>query len=146
LIPFSHGSNDVQKTMGGIALALLSTARMEEFHVSLWVQLASAARMGSARSGGEAHPPHARDEARQAPAHRRLRRRDRRLRNPSHDGAQGFPVSTTHVVTTSMMAVGATRRLSAVRRGVASTPRRLAIDASDGSGVAIIAYRLIWAL
>src|SRR5207248_1850188 len=46
LMAFSHGSNDAQKTMGVIALALLSAGRIDHFFVPLWVKLASALTIG----------------------------------------------------------------------------------------------------
>src|SRR5207245_1046609 len=54
LMAFSHGSNDAQKTMGVIALALLAGGKLDHFFVPLWVKLASAVTIGLGTfSGGK---------------------------------------------------------------------------------------------
>jgi PiT family inorganic phosphate transporter len=119
LMAFSHGSNDAQKTMGVIALALLAAGRIPEFTVPLWVKLASAIAMGLGTfSGGKR-------------IIRTLGMKLVKLQPIDGFAAEtaasvvllgtahlGFPVSTTHVITSSIMGVGATKRLSAVRWGV----------------------------
>jgi len=119
LMAFSHGSNDAQKTMGVIALALLAAGRIPQFSVPLWVKLASAAAMGLGTfSGGKR-------------IIRTLGMKLVKLQPIDGFAAEtaasvvllvtahlGFPVSTTHVITSSIMGVGATKRLSAVRWGV----------------------------
>jgi PiT family inorganic phosphate transporter len=118
---FSHGTQDAQKTMGIIALALVATGHLDEFHVPAWVVLAAASAMGLGTLAGGWR------------VIRTLGSRITPLDPPRAFAAQsaasvvllgsayGFamPVSSTHVVTTSIMGVGATRRLSAVRWGVA---------------------------
>jgi phosphate/sulfate permease len=116
---FSHGSNDAQKTMGVITLALFSGGVIPTLDVPLWVKLASAVTIGlGTYSGGR----------------RIIRTLGMRLvkLTPVHGFAAetaasavllgtaylGFPVSTTHVITTSIMGVGATERASAVKWGV----------------------------
>jgi PiT family inorganic phosphate transporter len=116
---FSHGSNDAQKTMGVITLALFSGGVIPTLDVPLWVKLASAVTIGlGTYSGGR----------------RTIRTLGMRLvkLTPVHGFAAetaasavlmgtaylGFPVSTTHVITTSIMGVGATERASAVKWGV----------------------------
>jgi phosphate/sulfate permease len=116
---FSHGSNDAQKTMGVITLALFSGGVLPDLEVPLWVKLASAITIGLGTwSGGK----------------RIIRTLGMRLvkLTPVHGFAAetsasavllstawlGFPVSTTHVITTSIMGVGATERASAVKWGV----------------------------
>ena len=116
---FSHGSNDAQKTMGVITLALFSAGAIPTVDVPLWVKLASAVVIGlGTYSGGK----------------RIIRTLGMRLvkLTPVHGFAAetaasavllgtahfGFPVSTTHVISTSIMGVGATQRLSAVRWGL----------------------------
>ena len=49
---FSHGSNDAQKTMGIITLALLTVGAIDEFHVPLWVILASATAISLGTAAG----------------------------------------------------------------------------------------------
>lgn len=116
---FSHGSNDAQKTMGVITLALFAGGAIPALEVPLWVKLASAIVIGlGTYSGGK----------------RIIRTLGMRLvkLTPVHGfaaetaasavlmstAAMGFPVSTTHVITTSIMGVGATERLSAVKWGI----------------------------
>jgi len=116
---FSHGSNDAQKTMGVITLALFASRAIETPEVPLWVKLASAVVIGlGTYSGGR----------------RIIRTLGMRLvkLTPVHGFAAetaasavllgtahfGFPVSTTHVISTSIMGVGATQRLSAVKWGL----------------------------
>jgi PiT family inorganic phosphate transporter len=119
VMAFSHGSNDAQKTMGVITLALFAGGHLPALEVPLWVKLASAFTIGiGTYSGGR----------------RIIRTLGMRLvkLTPAHGFAAetaasgvllataylGFPVSTTHVITTSVMGVGATQRLSAVKWGL----------------------------
>ena len=116
---FSHGSNDAQKTMGVITLALFAAGRIATPDVPLWVKLASALVIGLGTwTGGK----------------RIIRTLGMRLvkLTPVHGFAAetaasavllgtahfGLPVSTTHVISTSIMGVGATQRLSAVKWGL----------------------------
>jgi uncharacterized protein Yka (UPF0111/DUF47 family) len=66
-----------------------------------------------------AHHPHDGLEDHEAPARRRVRGRDRAAVALLTATTIGVPVSTTHAITGSIVGVGATRRLSAVRWGVA---------------------------
>jgi PiT family inorganic phosphate transporter len=119
VMAFSHGSNDAQKTMGVITLALFAGGHLTALEVPLWVKLASALVIGlGTYSGGR----------------RIIRTLGMRLvkLTPAHGFAAetaassvllttaylGYPVSTTHVITTSVMGVGATQRLSAVKWGL----------------------------
>ena len=119
LMAFSHGSNDAQKTMGIITLALFAAHSIPTLDVPLWVKLASAITIGLGTwTGGK----------------RIIRTLGMRLvkLTPVHGFAAetaasavllgtayfGFPVSTTHVISTSIMGVGATERLSAVKWGL----------------------------
>lgn len=118
---FGHGTQDAQKTMGIIALTLVVSGHLDKSAgIPLWVILASAAAISlGTYSGGWR-------------IMRTLGRRIISLSPASAFAAQtvasavmlgtghlGWPVSTTHVISTSIMGVGATRRLSAVRWGVA---------------------------
>ena len=116
-----HGLQDAQKTMGVIVLALVATGHHSGFNVPLWVKLAAASAISLGTwSGGW----------------RIMRTLGRRV--IELDPARGFaaettaslvlyttafwfraPVSTTHVITSSIMGVGATKRRSAVRWGLA---------------------------
>ncbi len=117
---FSHGTNDAQKTMGIITLALLAGGRISEFEVPFWVIAASGLTIaaGTAAGGRKVITT--------------VGSRISKLRNINGFAAEtaaasviesasrlGFPLSTTHVITSGILGVGATRRLSAVRWGVA---------------------------
>lgn len=118
---FSHGTQDAQKTMGVIALALLVTGHLRVFSVPLWVILAAATSMGLGTLAGGWR------------VIRTLGRRITRLDAPRAFVAQtsasavllvsayayAMPISSTHLMTSSIMGVGATRRVSAVRWGIA---------------------------
>ena len=123
-VAFSHGSNDAQKTMGIITLALAVhydwEARGIPFDVPLWVILVSGAVMGFGTYIGGRR------------VIRTLGVRIVTMRSPHGFAAEsaaasvielatrtGVPVSTTHVITSSILGMGSTRRLSAVRWGVA---------------------------
>ncbi len=133
---FSHGSNDAQKTMGIIALALwtgtqngvfndlpswLSFLHTPEFEVHRWVMITCALVMALGTAGGgmriiktmghkmvKLQPVHGFAAETTAAAI---------IGVASHIG---IPLSTTHVISTSIMGVGATKRLSAVKWGVVS--------------------------
>ncbi len=132
---FSHGSNDAQKTMGIVTLTLMTATRKglfaglpgwasfleipETSGVPKWVVVACALTMAAGTAGG---------------GMRIIRTMGQRL--VKLQPVQGFaaetsaacviygasmlgvPVSTTHVISTSIMGVGATKRLNAVKWGV----------------------------
>jgi PiT family inorganic phosphate transporter len=119
-VSFNHGANDAQKTMGVIALALYESGHISHIYIPTWVIVASALSMGLGTYFG---------------GWRIIRTLGQRIFNidpPSGFAAQvagggalylattlGYPVSTTHVVSGAVMGAGATKRLSAVRWGVA---------------------------
>jgi inorganic phosphate transporter, PiT family len=132
---FSHGSNDAQKTMGIVTLTLVTATRggmlahlpdwaaflrvSEIGAVPKWIVVTCAVTMAAGTAGG---------------GMRIIRTMGQRL--VKLQPVQGFaaettaacviygasmlgvPVSTTHVISTSIMGVGATKRLSAVKWGV----------------------------
>ncbi len=116
---FSHGANDAQKAMGIITLALLSAGQLTSGEVPTWVVVSCAAAMGLGTASG---------------GWRIVRTLGTRIvkLEPVHGFAAetgaaavllatahiGLPVSTTHTITSSVMGVGAVKRLSAVRWGV----------------------------
>ena len=116
---FSHGSNDGQKFIGVFTLSLLLGGLIPEFKVPNWVIIMCAATMGIGTAIG---------------GWRIVRTMGLRLTKlePVHGFAAetgaamtielatrlGIPLSTTHTINTSIIGVGATRRLSAVRWGV----------------------------
>ena len=119
VMALSHGHNDAQKSMGIIALALVTYYPDEAFKVPLWVILACATAMGlGTMSGGW----------------KIIRTMGSKMikLQPIHGFAAetvasgvimiashwGIPLSTTHVISSSIMGVGATKRFSAVRWGI----------------------------
>jgi inorganic phosphate transporter, PiT family len=119
---FSHGSNDAQKTMGVMTMALASYLHWggTDWQVPVWIVLGAAVAMGLGTSVG---------------GWRIIRTMGLRVvqLRPIHGFAAetaaatvieaasrlGVPVSTTHTIGSAIMGVGATRRLSAVRWGIA---------------------------
>ena len=117
---FTHGANDAQKTMGVIALALVENHSISHFYIPTWVKVAAgvAIALGTYVGGWRIM--------------RTLGQRVFSMQPESGFAAQitagvtiytatklGYPLSTTHVISGSVMGAGATKRLSAVRWGVA---------------------------
>jgi PiT family inorganic phosphate transporter len=119
---FSHGSNDAQKTMGVMTMAVASYLHWggSNWQVPLWIIVGAATAMGLGTSIG---------------GWRIIRTMGLRVvqLRPIHGFAAetaaatvieaasrlGIPVSTTHTISSAILGVGSTRRLSAVRWGVA---------------------------
>jgi PiT family inorganic phosphate transporter len=142
---FSHGSNDAQKTMGVITLALFSAGLLPEFRVPLWVIIlcAGAISFGTAAGGWRIIRTMGQRVVKLDPVHGFAAETTAAtiIFGASHFG---MPVSTTHVISSAIMGVGSTTRLSAVRWGVAGnivTAWILTIPAS--AIVAGLAYALI---
>jgi inorganic phosphate transporter, PiT family len=123
VLAVAHGTNDAQKTMGVITLALVAngTIAASDFHVPAWVVVSSAAAiamgtyvggwriiktMGSRIHKMDAAQGYASQGAGAAV-----------ILASSH---VGFPLSTTHTISGAVIGAGAAKRLSAVRWGVAS--------------------------
>ena len=119
-VAFTHGANDAQKTMGVIALALWKADKIDHFYIPAWVIVAAGLAIGAGTYVGGWR------------IMRTLGQRIFSMEPASGFAAQvsggtviylathfGYPVSTTHVVSGSVMGAGATKRLSAVRWGVA---------------------------
>ncbi|OGO50511.1 MAG: hypothetical protein A2148_01045 [Chloroflexi bacterium RBG_16_68_14] len=119
---FSHGTADGQKAIGvmAMALAIYNETPASEFHVPLWIIFLGAGTMGiSTMAGGwriirtlgmrVTHLETYQGFAAEAAAATTLTITSR----------FGIPLSTTHTIGSAIMGVGATRRLSAVRWGVA---------------------------
>ncbi|HEX5132532.1 MAG TPA: inorganic phosphate transporter [Candidatus Krumholzibacteria bacterium] len=117
---FSHGSNDAQKVMGIITLSLFSGGYIPTVDVPRWVVLVCAIAMGlgTAMGGWKVIRTIGVRMLRLEPVHGFAAETAATavILSASH---VGLPVSTTHVITSTIMGVGATRRLSAVRWGVA---------------------------
>jgi PiT family inorganic phosphate transporter len=121
----THGTNDAQKTMGIIAILLLSTgvtapSSAEKLAIPFWVILSCAAAIGLGTFFGGW-----RIVKTMAQKMTRLRPYQGFCAETSSGivlavmAAFGIPVSTTHVISASIMGVGATNKLSAVRWGIA---------------------------
>ncbi len=119
-VAFSHGANDAQKTMGVIALALYTHGSISTFYIPTWVKIAAGVAIGAGTYVGGWR------------IMRTLGQRIFSLEPESGFAAQaaagatiyaathyGYPLSTTHVISGAVMGAGATKRLSAVRWGVA---------------------------
>ncbi|UCD34376.1 MAG: inorganic phosphate transporter [Nitrospiraceae bacterium] len=116
----SHGMNDAQKVMGVITLALFSGGIITSIEVPFWVVLMCAMAMafGTAAGGWRVIRTLGHQMLKLQPVHG-FAAETAATAVIVGASALGMPVSTTHVITTSIMGVGATRRLSAVRWGVA---------------------------
>jgi PiT family inorganic phosphate transporter len=117
----SHGANDAQKTMGIIAGVLFTAGYLKEFTIPFWVVLLAHAAIGLGTLAGGWRIIHT------------MGSKITKLQPVGGFAAEtgaaiaiftathfGIPVSTTHAITGSIVGVGATRRLSAVRWGIAS--------------------------
>jgi PiT family inorganic phosphate transporter len=104
---FSHGSNDAQKSMGVITLALTSYGAIQTFHIPPWVILSCAASMalGTAMGGWRIIKTVGTDFVKLQPVHGFCA-------ETSSAGviltasAMGIPISTTHVITSAILGVG----------------------------------------
>ncbi|MGN6378112.1 MAG: inorganic phosphate transporter [Gaiellales bacterium] len=121
LMAFLHGTNDAQKTMGVIALALFTTHHIDSFYIPWYVKLSAGLAIGAGTYVGGWR------------IMRTMGTRIFKLEPPQGFAAQttaslvlwytarsGFPISTTQVISGSVMGAGATTRLSAVRWGIAA--------------------------
>ena len=117
---FSHGSNDAQKTMGIITLALVLAGVLDEFVVPIWVILVSATAisLGTAAGGWRIIRTMGTKVVKLDPVHGFAAETTAAL---VILGASrlGVPVSTTHVISSAIMGVGSSDRFSAVRWGIA---------------------------
>jgi len=121
LYSLGHGGNDAQKTMGIIAVLLYSQGMMTGgFHVPFWVVITCQAAMGLGTLMGGWRIVHTMGS--------KITRLSPQQGVCAELGGSimlfgatwlGIPVSTTHTITGSIMGVGAARRASAVRWGVA---------------------------
>ena len=144
-LALSHGTNDAQKTMGIITMGLVVLGYQEHFVVPWWVILISATAIGIGTAAGGWRIIHT------------LGGKFYRIR-PIHSFASqltsmvviltaslfGGPVSTTHVVSSSILGVGSAQRRSQVRWGVMSdilVAWFLTVPAS--AGIAALLYFLI---
>jgi PiT family inorganic phosphate transporter len=118
-LAFSHGANDAQKTMGVITLLLVASGSLSAFVVPLWVQLVSAATLTLGTSMGGW-----RIIRTIGSRIYRIRPLDGLVSQTSSatiilaSAAVGGPVSTTHVVASSVVGIGAAQHRHHVRWAV----------------------------
>jgi PiT family inorganic phosphate transporter len=116
----SHGSNDAQKTMGIMTLALFSAGAIHEKTVPVWVILMAATAMsfGTAAGGWRIMKTMGQKVVKLDPVHGFAAETTAAsiILGASHFG---MPVSTTHVISSAIMGVGTSDRASAVHWGVA---------------------------
>ncbi len=116
-----HGTNDAQKTMGIIAVLLYTQGYLgSEFHVPVWVILSAHAAIGLGTLAGGWRVIHTMGvsltDLRPIGGFCAETAGATLLVGTAY---AGIPVSTTHTIAGAIMGVGATRRLSAVKWGVA---------------------------
>ncbi len=116
----SHGLNDAQKTMGVITLALLIFGEIDAIVVPLWVKLACAMAMaaGTAVGGWKIVKTMGHKIFKLEPVHGFAAETSAAV-VIGCASMFGAPISTTHTITASIFGVGSTKRLSAVRWGIA---------------------------
>lgn len=145
----SHGLNDAQKTMGIITLALVVFGQLETVEVPLWVKLACASAMaaGTAIGGWKIVRTMGHRIFKLEPVHGFAAETSASLVICGASLA-GAPISTTHTITACIFGVGSTKRLSAVRWGVAGNlvvAWVLTIPAAAGiSWISFHLLRLLW--
>jgi inorganic phosphate transporter, PiT family len=150
LLALAHGTNDAQKTMGVITLALVAhgTLGADDFEVPFWVVVSAATAIALGTYGG---------------GWRIIRTMGTRIikmdtaQGFSAQGAgaavilasshYGFPLSTTHVISGGVMGAGAAKRLSAVRWGIAGNMIAawlMTLPAAAGIGAAVYGFTRIF--
>jgi len=142
---FSHGSNDAQKTMGIMTLALVAAGVIPEFRVPLWVILvaATAISLGTAAGGWRIIKTMGSKVVKLDPVHGFAAETTAAtvIFTASHFG---MPVSTTHVISSAIIGVGSSDRFKSVRWSVARsivTAWVLTLPASGAT--AAIAYLIL---
>lgn len=120
-IAFNHGANDAQKSMGIIAMALVSGGFLTEFDVPTWVKISCACAMaiGTSFGGKKIIKTMGSGMAKLTPVKGFSAEMGASTVMFAATMLQA-PVSTTHIITTSIMGVGASKRLSAVKWGKVS--------------------------
>jgi inorganic phosphate transporter, PiT family len=148
-VAFAHGANDAQKTMGVISLALFTHGSISSFYIPTWVKISAGLTIAAGTYVGGWR------------VIRTLGQRIYKLQPEHGFSAQvaagttiylgthfGFPISTTHAVSGSVMGAGATKRFSAVRWGIAGnivTAWLLTLPAA-GLVAAAVYFPVLWIL
>lgn len=142
---FSHGTADAQKSMGVITMALISYGYLKSFAVpwEVMVACATAMALGTAAGGWRIIKTVGRDFVKLQPVHGFC------VETASAGvilgaSAFGMPTSTTHVITSAILGVGLSKRMSAVNWGLAYrilVAWVLTIPAS--AGVAYVVYTVL---
>jgi len=122
LLALSHGTNDAQKTMGVMTLALVAHGSISatNFHVPTWVVVtaASAIALGTFSGGWRIIKTMGSRIIKMDPA-QGFAAQSAGATVILAASAAGYPLSTTHVISGGIMGAGAAKRLSAVRWGIA---------------------------
>jgi inorganic phosphate transporter, PiT family len=115
-----HGANDAQKTMGIIAGVLFTAGYLSEFTIPFWVVIAAhtAIALGTLSGGWRIIHTMGNKITKLQPVHGFAAETGAAIAIYTAT-ALGVGISTTHTITGAIVGVGATRRLSAVRWGVA---------------------------
>ena len=143
-----HGANDAQKTMGIIAGALFTGGYISTFHVPLWVEIVAytAISLGTLSGGWRIIKTMGSKITRLQPVGGFAAETGAAVAIATAT-AMGVGISTTHTITGAIVGVGATRRLSAVRWGVArqivwawilTIPASAAIGAITYLGISLV--------
>lgn len=116
----SHGSNDAQKTMGIITLALFLFHAIPTFEVPVWAKLACALAIasGTATGGWKIIKTMGHRIFKIKPVHGFAAETSSAMVIMT-SSLLGAPISTTHVISSSILGVGSSKRFSAVKWGVA---------------------------
>jgi inorganic phosphate transporter, PiT family len=120
LYSLGHGGNDAQKTMGIITGLLVTAGHLKTFEVPIWVEILcyAAIALGTLFGGWRIVKTMGTKITKLQPFGGFCAESAGAITLFWATGA-GIPVSTTHTITGAIMGVGATRRLSAVKWGVA---------------------------
>jgi len=141
----SHGSNDAQKTMGIISMALVTVGFLDKFTVPLWVKLSAAFFMflGTIVGGWRIIKTMGMRLAKLRPidGFSAETAAATTIITASH---LGMPISTTYVITSSIMGVGVSKKLSALKWSLAFTIFTAWLFTIPGSAlVSFIVYKMI---
>jgi inorganic phosphate transporter, PiT family len=141
----SHGSNDAQKTMGVMTLALLTAGVIDEFVVPIEVKLlaATAISLGTAAGGWRIIKTMGTGVVKLDPVHG-FAAETSAATIIFGASTLGMPVSTTHIISSAIMGTGASDRFSAIRWGVARNIGLAWVITLPASGItAALAYLVL---